>query len=52
MSDIVSVDESRLCVDSFDPHAMSFCVSKLNVSVATARVIGLGGGFGGSLDRK
>ena len=50
MSEIVSVDRSRFCLDSFDPHAMSFSVSKFNVSVATVRVTGRGGGLGGSLD--
>ncbi len=48
--EIVSVDRSRFCLDSFDPHAMSLSVSKFNVSVATVRVIGRGGGFGGSLN--
>ncbi len=48
--DIVSVDVSRFSVGSFSPHATSFCVVKLKVSVATGRVDGFGGGFGGSLN--
>lgn len=48
-SALVSVDISRRSLDSLEPHAASLYPTKLNVSVAAGRVVGFGGGFGGSL---
>lgn len=48
----MSVEISWVWVLSFIPQAVSFKVIKLTVSVATGRVDGFGGGFGGSLEER